>query len=145
MWFGPQKLHPGDELTTTWLNKLVMWCKRNTLNLGVNSGLDMIQNDAGTFLRLSGRPGTGRLAITYSTITAATTGGGCSVGGFTPGSGTVNWIYFDGTCANPDTTDTPTVYNFSTTSGGIASGTFVWCSQDQSGNWWITAVDCGNG
>jgi hypothetical protein len=49
----PKRGRDGDELTWTWLNKVLTLVRTATVNLGPNSGLSMIQNDAGTFLRVS--------------------------------------------------------------------------------------------
>ena len=49
----PNKGNAGDELNWTWLNLLRTAVKKSIVNLGPNSGLSMIQNDAGTFLRVS--------------------------------------------------------------------------------------------
>lgn len=136
MFHGPRHGKAGDGLTWTWLNKLVDLCQRNTINLGIGSGLIMVRTNAGTSLSVA--PGTlgAQLAITDGTITARSS--------VTPGTGTVFYVDYDGTSLNTDTTETVNVLNFSSTTGGIDSSVYVWITQDSSGNWWITSVDCGN-
>ena len=76
------------------------------------------------------------LAITNGTVTARVT--------TTPGSGAFNFVNLNGTTLTTDTSGTTACFNFSSTTGGIATGTYVWVEQDPAGNWWITSVDCGN-
>lgn len=130
-----KRLKKGDELTSSWLNRLLALVKMNTVELGMNSGLSMVQTPNATILRLSSTGTSGRLAITDGTITARVT--------TTPGTGTVNPVVFDGTTLTTLAEDI-TVYNFSSTTGGIVDSVYVWIEQDLSSWWWITAVDCGN-
>lgn len=48
---APPPLKPGDELTTSWLNKLLALARRAQINLGVNSGLAMGGNGNNQYLR----------------------------------------------------------------------------------------------
>lgn len=134
MMFAPKDLKPGDELTLSWLNKIRSWCARNTINLGVGSGLAMVQNEQGTFLRVSGSQ-SGELAITHGSITARVTS--------TPGTGSVYFVNYDGTSLSTDTSHDIPVLNFSSTSGGISTGVYVWVTQGPGSEYWITAIDCG--
>ena len=131
----PPKLRPGDELTTKWLNWILAWVKRNTIELGVDSGLAMAQTENATILRLASRQSGQQLAITDGTITART--------GTTPGTGTVFLVNYDSTDLITGTVDVD-VFNFSSTTGGIPDSIYCWIEQDPQGNWWITSVDCGN-
>ncbi len=131
----PTKLKPGDELTSGWLNWLLSWVTRNTIEIGVNSGLSMVQTDHGTALRTTGQPTGAQLAITDGDVSERS--------GTTPGTGTVFRVAYDGTVLVTDTVDLD-VFNFSSTTGGIPDSTYCWIEQDPQGNWWITSVDCGN-
>jgi hypothetical protein len=54
MLFKLQKGYPGDELRWEWLNALRSLARTNRISLGMNSGLEMVQNEAnGTILRVS--------------------------------------------------------------------------------------------
>ncbi len=129
----PKALKPGDELTTKWLNWLLIWVKRNTIELGVNSGLSMVQTENATVLRLASQKSGAQLAITDGTITARS--------GTTPGEGTVFRVSYDGTDLVTDA-ETLDVLNFSSTTAGIPTGIYCWIEQDPQSNWWITSVDC---
>jgi len=132
----PRPLRAGDELTLRFLNWVRDKCLRNTIKLGPNSGLSGIWGSDGTILRVAtGEGGGAQLAITDGSISARS--------GTTPGSGTVFDVSYNGTVLVTATT-TKTVGNFSSTTGGIPTGTYVWIEQDPQGAWWITAVDCGN-
>ena len=48
----PKKLRPKDELTLGWLNRVLAILIRNNINLGSDSGLEMNQNEHGTWLRV---------------------------------------------------------------------------------------------
>jgi hypothetical protein len=138
MWITPPRpLRPGSELTTGWLNWLLACVKRNSINVGVNSGLAMVQTENGTILRVAKDSGGQQLAITDGTITARV--------GTTPGTGNVFTVSYDGTnlITDPNFTDLA-VFNFSSTTGGIPTTTYVWITQDPQQNWWVTSVDCGN-
>ena len=133
----PKLLRPGDELTTGWLNWVLRLAKRNTIELGANSGLSMVQNENGTSLRVASTSKQGTVGITSSTISARS--------GLTPGSGTVDRYSYDEDSGDlVDDEQSEDVLNFSSTTDGIASGTYVWIEQDGLGFWWITAVDCGD-
>ncbi len=144
----PEPLQPGDELTTGWLNKLVLAIKRNTINLGVNSGLSMVQNEAGTFLRTGNSPAYGCLAVTDGGVPAASVTGTGTSTQMTEGVGLVFLLVWDETdevwAVDPDDADPYEVINFSTTTGGIPTNTLVWIQRTASDDWFITAVDCGN-
>jgi hypothetical protein len=82
-----------------------------------------------------------QLAVTSSVITARS--------GSTAGKGTVflvNDDYDSGTTnvTLTTTTTTQTVFSYSSTTGGIASGIYVWIAQGAKGNWFVISVDCGN-
>ncbi len=138
---GEERLKGGDELTTTWLNKLLSLVKSCVIQPGSNSGLSLNRNDHGTFVRL-GQPNVqAQLAITSGTITARV--------GTTAGFGTVLLVDVsvasDGTtCTLTTTSVTETVFSYSSTTGGIPTDIYVWIEQDLTGNWFITSDDCGN-
>ena len=149
MIFGRGYGRPGDELTWAWLNSILKMARGNRLNLGPNSGLSMLRDEGvGTFLRLSQTSLSGQLGVAVSTISANAYNSGSCAGTspkkWAPGGGTVHFINYDGTCWVEDDTGDVDVLNFSTTTGGIPSGTLVWLSQDNGGNWVVTAVDCAN-
>lgn len=60
--------------------------------------------------------------------------------GTTPGTGTVTVQEFDGTSLS--TGLDVTVFNFSSASGGIASGKYCWICQDDYGYWWVVSAEC---
>lgn len=142
----------GMELTWSWLNALLKQVLTNRINCGPNSGLSMVKiAGVGTFLRVSDpTAGAGQLAITDGTISAcvkttlATTGCPTSPPSWAPGTGFVYFLNYNGTCWVQDDMQNYSVLNFSTTTGGIATGTLVWLSLDNGGNWVISAVDCAN-
>lgn len=151
MLFPPRKGQPNDELTWAWLNKIRDWCRRNEVYLGNDSGLELKKLDCGTFLRATpSTQGVGQLAVTVSSISACVynTTPCINVGTllkWDPGTGSVYTVDYDGTCFVADTSSDPVdVFNFSTTTGGIAANVLVWIEQDSQGNWIITAVDCAN-
>ncbi len=124
----PPRLRPGDELTTGWLNKIRDWCVRNTLQ-GVSAGLTAQQLDTGFTLGAIIPDGAS------GSVGVVQTGGISARVGSTYGSGNVlvNTLGVN-----------ITVKNFSSTTGGIAAGTYVFVQQDSAGTWWVTSVDCGN-
>jgi hypothetical protein len=138
MIFGRGYGKPGDDLTWKWLNSLLEMARKNRIKLGQNSGLSMIQGESGTLIWATGQSQTGQLAVVDSSgITARVT--------TTAGSGKVHPV--SSTQAGALTVDTSTdipVLNFSSTTGGILASTYVWITQDAGGNWFVTAVDCGN-
>jgi hypothetical protein len=137
MWFAPKKLRPGDELTSGWLNHLLALARRALVQPGANSGLSVNQNDNGTWLRLSQPNVQAQLAYTSSTITARS--------GTTAGTGTVYLVdvsVVSGTCTLSTTAVQITVYSFSGTTGGIASGKYCWIEQDVTGNYFLTSSEC---
>ncbi len=148
MFGAPQNLKPPAELTTDWLNKLLMLVRKNTINLGVNSGLSMIQSEAGTFLRASGKQTFRSLAVTSTAVGASVkTGTGTSTQ-MAEGQGSVYLLVWSETdsawIVDPDDDDQYDVINLSTTTAGIPVDTLVWIESDDADNWFITAVDCGN-
>lgn len=133
----PERLKPGDELTTGWLNKLLSLARSCRINLGVNSGLAMVRNEHGTFLRVTARGSSGQLAITTGTITARS--------GTTAGTGSVYPVATSisgGACTLTTGATSMVVFNFSGTSGGIATGKYCWIDQDPYGTWFIVSVEC---
>ncbi len=147
--FGlPKPLKPGDELTTEWLNGIRAAIKQATINLGVNSGLSMIQTEAGTFLRAGNGQVFGQLAVTDGTVPAATVTGTGTSTQMTEGVGNVFLLVWNDTAGawivDPMDADPYEVINFSTTTGGIATDTLVWIQRTASDDWFITAVDCAN-
>ncbi len=142
--FTPKVLKKGDVLTAQWLNHIRRLVLRNTITLGPNSGLTMNESDSGKILRTAGSGATGQqLAYTNGTITARS--------GTTPGAGTVYLVKYDGSVfqimngggSNP--TLTQAVLSYSSTTGGIATGQYVWIAQNPSDlKWYVISVDCGN-
>ena len=73
MLFKLQKGYPGDELTWSWLNALRSLARTNRISLGMNSGLEMVQNEAnGTILRVSTSQGGCWYCEPSSGVTGAT-------------------------------------------------------------------------
>jgi hypothetical protein len=137
MIFGPKKLRPGDELTTGWLNWLLRLIHAARVELGSNSGLCLNRNDTGTWLRLAQPNVQAQAALTSSAITARS--------GTTAGTGTVYLVdvsVVGGVCTLTTSSVQITVYSFSGTTGGIASGKYCWIEQDVTGNYFITSSEC---
>ena len=139
---APPPLRKGDELTLKWLNGIRQLAVEGQVDVGSCSGISASQGPNGIALGVSVASESGTLAYTDGTITARS--------GTTPGTGTVYLVVYDGTVlqiqngtgGNP--TVTQAVLNFSSTTGGIPTGTYVWIEPDPGSNWFITAVDCGN-
>ncbi len=132
----PPKLKPGDEITVAYLNALRDWAVQGSI-MNVGAGLSGTGTPNGWNIGLSDNlPGrSGFLAKTNGTITARS--------GTTLGTGSVFLTTVSGSTITV-LSDTATVANFSSTTGGIATATYVWVEEDDTGNLFITAVDCGN-
>ena len=140
MFQAPRFLRAGMELTSAWLNGLVVLLMRAQVMLGSDSGLEMNQTDKGTFLRIAFQNNQATLAYT-------TSGGITARSGTTAGFGSVFLVDVsvasDGTtCTLTTTAVTYTVFNLSATTGGIAGGKYCWIEQDVTGNWFVTAAEC---
>lgn len=137
----PKKVKPGDTIKADDWNCLIELICRNSIEVDASSGLEMKQSPSGTSIRIANNDGSGSfLCVTDGTISAC---GAFSGSTATAGSGTVFICQTSGTTITK-TSETLSVLNFSTTTGGIASGVNVWVSQDDNGNYYITSVDCGN-
>jgi hypothetical protein len=145
---APKIPKADDPITAEWARELVEFVIRNSIDVGQSSGLSMRQSPYGTSLAvIQPESTTGFLAVTSTAITAntlVTTGAT-----WTPGSGSVFAVNFNGTHLEADTSEEFDVLNFSTTTGGIAIDVLVWVETDgtftgSSPNYFITAVDCGN-
>ncbi len=132
----PKRLKPGDELTVAYMNELRDWAVQGSI-MDVGAGLSGTGTPNGWSIGLSDNlPGrAGFLAKTNGTITARS--------GTTLGTGSVFLTTISGSTITV-TSETMTVSNFSSTTGGIATATYVWVEEDSVGNFFITAVDCGN-
>ncbi len=136
----PEPLKPGMELTAAWLNWVLAASKRNQVILGVDSGLEMSQNENGTALRVSGGRGgiNGQIAYTISSISARA--------GTVPGSGSTYSVVFDGTnLVTQDGTGGSQLiinatYNFAATS--VAGNKYCWIEENPSAIWWLVSVEC---
>ncbi len=134
---SPPALKPGMELTAAWLNWVLKTCKENRIELGEGSGLTMSQNENGTILRTAGSS-SGQLqrAITNGAISARV--------GTSPGGGNVFLVSYNGTVYVTGVDSIP-VLNYSSTTGGIATGVYCWIAEDPtSSELEIISVDCGN-
>jgi hypothetical protein len=80
----------------------------------------------------------GKVCVTNGTMTARS--------GNTPGLGTVDLKTLDATTGDymDAGVSVPEVKNFSSTTGGIPSGTWGWVSWDDDGVPTFTSADCGN-
>lgn len=131
----PQMLRAGDELTVGYLNDVRNWAVQGAI-VDVGAGLSLVAGPNGLALGLAvNDTGGGFWAKTNGTITARS--------GTTLGSGSVFLLSVTTTTITV-TSNTLTVVNYSSTTGGIATGTYVFVEDDGFGNWSITAVDCGN-
>ncbi len=134
----PVKFKKGMELTAKWLADVRNAAVEGSI-CSLGPGLMGSATPNGWAIGLS-NPGRGRagfLAKTDGTISARVT--------TTLGTGTVFLTTIDSsTGVITVESDTVDVFNFSSTTGGIATGAYVWVEQDDAGNYFITAVDCGN-
>lgn len=122
----------GMAKTCDWITKL-----------RVAPPLTLTNTGGGPLIGLGGAPSdTAFLAVTHGTITAnAVVTSGTK---WTPGTGSVYAVAYDGTHLNTDTSTTYDVLNFSTTTGGIATNTLVWVDYDDNGDLYVVQIDCGN-
>ncbi len=130
----PVMLKPGDELTCKWLNDVRRAAVEGSI---AHLGPGLVGSPTPNGWSLSTDTGSGRsgfLAKTDGTITARS--------GTTLGGGNVFLTTISGTTITVTSTSIA-VLNFSSTTGGIATATYVWVEEDDSGNLFITAVDCG--
>jgi hypothetical protein len=118
----------GIAETCDWISKLRVAAPLTLANIA-----------GGPLIGVALPPAGAQLAITTSAGLTARVG-------TTAGHGTVNPVTSNGStfALTTDTSTTITVLNFSSTTDGIAGNTYVWIQQDPSGNWFATAVDCGN-
>lgn len=131
----PRALKSGDELTSKWLNDVRQAAVEGSI-ASLGPGLEGSPSPNGWLLRIKGIGASGGFwAKTDGTISARS--------GLTLGSGTVFLLDVSATTITV-TTDTLPVVNYSSTTGGIASGVYVFVQDDGFGNQSITAVDCGN-
>ncbi len=131
----PPLIKVGDELTSKWLNGVRNWAVQGAI-VDVSAGLSLSEGPNGTTISLTSiGTGGGFWAKTDGVISARS--------GLTLGSGTV-FLLDVSTTTITVTTDTLSVVNYSSTTGGIPTDTYVFVQNDGFGNWSITAVDCGN-
>lgn len=131
---SPQRIKPGDELTTKWLNSVRDAAIEGSI-ADLGPGLKGSPTPKGWSIGLARLDGGGHWAKTDGTISARS--------GTTLGTGTVFLLDVSGTTITV-TSDTEDVVNYSSTTGGIPTGTYVFVQDDGFGNMSITAVDCGN-
>lgn len=142
MWFRSlQRQKVGQPITARTLRQLAEVAEWST-RIKAMPPLSIMSTAAGPIIRIDSAQKTDWLAITNGAISAnVVVTAGVK---WTPGSGTVYAVTFDGTHWNTDTSVDYDVINFSTTTAGIATGVLVWIGEDEWGNNVITAVDCGN-
>ena len=128
-------VHEGEEISARLVNAIIAALRQAIIQPDGSTGIRIIQTPAGT--TLSVRQPARYLAVVQS-------GGITARSGSTPGTGSVELYLLNvGGNSIADSTQAITVFNFSSTSGGIASGTYCWVEEDIDGNFWVTAVDCG--
>lgn len=130
----PVKLKPGDELTVAWLNAVRNIAVEGSI-ADLGAGLKGNPTPNGWAIGVAHNAAAGSVCKTTSTITARS--------GTTVGSGTVDFYQRVGTTLTATGLST-TVYSYSSTTGGVASGQYGWAQQDEVGDWWLISVDCGN-
>ncbi len=130
----PLRLKPGDELTTRWLNSVRDAAIEGSIS-DLGPGLTGSPTPNGWTIGVNERSGGGFWAKTNGTISARS--------GTTLGAGSVFLLSVTTTTITV-LTDTQAVVNYSSTTGGIPTGTYVFVQDDGFGNMSITAVDCGN-
>jgi hypothetical protein len=99
-----------------------------------SSPLSIMSVAGGPLLRVAGALFSIYIVVTDGTITARS--------GTTPGSGTVFTTTWNGSVLTT-TTNTFTVYNISSTTGGIATGVYGVMVKIM-GSYWLITLDCGN-
>ncbi len=131
----PPIIKPGDELTAKWLNDVRQAAVEGSI-AELGPGFTAMPTPNGWSIGLNSTGGSGGFwAKTNGTITARS--------GTTLGTGTVFLLNVVGTAITV-TTDTLSVVNYSSTTGGIPDAIYVFVQDDGFGNWSITSVDCGN-
>jgi len=135
------KFRKGDVLKAADLNTVIAELERQRLTTGQNSGIALQETERGTVIRVASK-GDRYLAIANGDITERD--------GATPGVGIVTLQACKRTSAGPPPAYTIyslgrdfDVVNYSSTTGGIEDGAYVWIEQDINGLWFITSVDCG--
>jgi hypothetical protein len=138
------KARENKEISASGLADMARTCDWVT-KLRVSAPLTLSNIAGGPLIGLA-TSGSAQIAVTNGTISACVANSGSCTGSgkWVAGTGTVNPVSYNGTCLVTNTSASISVLNFSTTTGGISTGTLVWIQQDPSGNWVITAVDCGN-
>ncbi len=131
---APRRLKAGDELIIDWLNALRDAAVEGSIS-HLGPGISGSPTPNGWSIGVSEVSSrAGFLAKTNGTISARS--------GTALGTGSVFLTTISGSTITV-TSNTQTVFNFSSTSGGIATATYVWVEEDDAGNYFITAVDCG--
>jgi hypothetical protein len=132
------KAKEGKVISASGLAEIAKTCDWIT-KLRVAAPLTLSNIAGGPLIGVALPPSGAQLAITTSAGLTARVG-------TTAGHGTVNPVMSNGStfALTTNTSVTITVLNFSSTTGGIAGGTYVWIQQDPSGNWFAVSADCGN-
>ncbi len=131
----PAVLKPGDELTCKWLNALRQVAVEGSI-AQLGPGFNAQPTPNGWSIGIGSISGGGGFwAKTNGTISARS--------GTTLGTGSV-FLLSVTTSTITVTSNTLDVVNYSSTTGGIATATYVFVQDDGFGNPSITAVDCGN-
>lgn len=125
----------GDEILAMHFADLKEAICEATIRPGSCAGIDVFRGPGGTTLSVQ-PPSIGSLGVVTSAISARV--------GTTLGTGLVELYYASSTGVATDCAQAVNVYNFSSTTGGITTGLYVWVQQDPSGDWYVTAIDCGN-
>ncbi len=132
----PPLIKPGDELTSRWLNDVRRAAVEGSIaSLGAGLEGSPSPNGWSISLKAPASGASGSVVKTSSTITARS--------GTTVGSGTVDFYERVGSTLTA-TGLSDTVYSYSSTTGGIPSGTYGFAQRDRTGDWWLISVDCGN-
>lgn len=128
---------PIQARTLRLLAETCDWASR----IRVIAPLEMNTFGGGPQIRLNGLGA--QLAYTDSGGITARVGTTAGYGQVYYVASTVTWSAGVPTCTLATGTDPMYVFNFSATTGGIAGGLYCFVEQDVSGNWWITAIECG--
>ncbi len=131
----PKRLKPGDELICRWLNAVRDAAVEGSI-AALGPGLIGSPTPTGWQVGLAS-------SIRQNGFWAKTNGTISARSGTTLGSGSVFLLEVTSTTITV-TSDTLDVVNYSSTTGGIPTDTYVFVQDDGFGNPSITAVDCGN-
>lgn len=132
-WFRRHhKQKPGYPIQARTLGQMAETCDWAS-QIQANPPLAIMSTINGPLLRLAGMLFSVYIAETTTTVSARS--------GSTPGSGTVQLQTWNGTVLAALSGATPTVYNWNSASGGVATGKFCIILRI-AGSYWLLVAEC---